>query len=150
MKTPFTAVTAQEAAEAGLPRARRTWPMVAFVTATAVVAWGVMHFSGSEGSLPKQVENAPPPAPNTVSNSVANEGVTYAPLAAETTVTSGQGVLDVTTREGGVVLVDGVERGRGSVTLPLWAGTHEIRVSGENDVRRTVDVREGLVARVTF
>ncbi|AKU97557.1 putative response regulator [Labilithrix luteola] len=149
-KTPFTAVTAQDAAEAGLPKARRSWPMVAFVTATAAVAWGVMHFTGSEASLPKQVETSPPPAPTTMTNGVSTVGVTYAPVAAEATVTAGQGVLDVTAREGRVILVDGVERGRGSVTLPLWAGAHEIRVSGESDAHRTVDVREGQVARIVF
>ncbi|MCW5837045.1 MAG: response regulator, partial [Labilithrix sp.] len=54
--TPFASVTASseddEGTTASAPAKRKKWPMIAFVAATGVVAWAVLHFSTSSVSLP--------------------------------------------------------------------------------------------------
>jgi hypothetical protein len=148
MKTPLTAVTTQEEA-AGLPPKRRAWPMIAFVAATGIVAWAVLHFSLAMPAS-KQVDVAPPPP--TVSAPAANgDDVTYTNVATEADVSTGQGLLEIAGPGDAVIIVDGVERGRGGATLPLRAGTHDLRMSSvEGDRIRAVDVRAGRIAHVKF
>jgi DNA-binding response OmpR family regulator len=151
MKTPLTAVTTHEERPAGVPVKRKAWPMVAFVTATGIVTWAVMHFSMAS-SAPKQVEVAPPPPAQTAPVAASNaDNVTYTNVPTAAEVATGQGLLEIAAPGDSVILVDGVERGRGGATLPLWAGTHDVRITGaEGDQIKAVDVRSGRVARVKF
>lgn len=149
-KTPLTAVTTQDEPTVQLKRGK-TWPMVAFVAATGVVAWAVMHFSTAPVS--KQVEVAPPPAQtaHVITNGGKTDEITYTNVPTETDVSTGQGLLEIAAPGDSVILVDGTERGRGGATLPLWAGAHEVRISGaEGDHSRAIEVRSGRVAHVKF
>jgi len=121
---------------------------VAFVAATGVVAWAVMHFSLA-ASAPKAHETAPPaPVPLTVPGE--QEGVSYTAITA-TNVPAGQGVLEISGPGDAVILVDGTDRGRGGVTLPLFAGKHDVRISGAaGDTAKLVDVRPARMAHVKF
>jgi len=147
-KTPLTAVTTHDERPAGLPSKRKAWPMVAFVAATGVVAWAVMHFSLA-ATAPKAPETAPPaPAPLTVPGE--QEGVSYTTITAAG-VPAGQGVLEVSGPGDAIILVDGTDRGRGGVTLPLFAGKHDVRISGAaGDTAKLVDVRPARMAHVKF
>lgn len=151
-KTPLTAVTTRDEV-AGLPAKRKTWPMVAFVAATGVVAWAVLHFSAATTETPKHVEVAPPapPAVTAAAKSAGNEEITYTNVPSETDVSTGQGLLEVSAPGDAVILVDGIERGRGGATLSLWAGSHDVRISGAGgDHSRVADVRAGRVAHLKF
>jgi len=61
--TPFASVTSEDTTPTPT---RKKWPMVAFVAATGVVAWAVLHFSTAGGSAPVQNQmhnlTQPPPA----------------------------------------------------------------------------------------
>jgi len=145
-KTPLTAVTTHDEPAAGLPSKRKTWPMVAFVAATGVVAWAVMHFSAAGAGKHVEVSPPPPPALLTVA-----DGVTYSNVPTETEVSTGQGLLEISAPGDAVILVDGTERGRGGATLPLWSGAHDVRMSGaEGEQGRSVEVRAGRVAHIKF
>ncbi|CAN5788353.1 hypothetical protein BH11MYX4_BH11MYX4_17150 [soil metagenome] len=147
-KTPLTAVTTQDERTAGIPAKRKAWPMVAFVAATGVVAWAVMHFSLATPA-PKHVETAPP-APVAVVIPGDPEGVSYTTVTAAN-VPAGQGVLEISGPGDAIILVDGTDRGRGGVTLPLFAGKHDVRISGAaGDTAKLVDVRPARVAHVRF
>ena len=146
-KTPLTAVTSQEEA-AGVPAKRKAWPMVAFVAASGIAAWAVMHFSMAPPA-PKHTETAPPPALTAFPGDP--EGVTYTTVIATADVPAGQGVLEISAPGGAVILVDGTDRGRGGVTLPLFAGKHDVRMSGAaGDTAKLVEVRPAKVAHVKF
>ena len=147
-RTPLTTVTSNDETPAGVPSKRKAWPMVAFVAATGVVAWAVMHFS-MNGPAPKSVETAPP-APVQIITAGDPEGVAYTTVVA-TDVPAGQGVLEISGPGDAVILVDGTDRGRGGVTLPLFAGKHDVRISGAaGDTAKLVDVRAARVAHVKF
>ena len=45
--------------ETPAPR-RKAWPMLAFITATGVVAWAVLHFTSHPMGMPKQNQAEPP------------------------------------------------------------------------------------------
>lgn len=171
--TPFASVTSEEE-PAGIPAKRKKWPMVAFVAATGVVAWAVVHFSTSSVSLPKEHQQAPAPemtlpaptsqAPSTrpkspekltqeqVAAQDKTDKVYYTPVAAETALPAGHGVLDVIAPSDAVVLVDGKERSRGSATLPVTSGNHDVRVRRTPAEERgcTIDVHSSRVAHVKF
>lgn len=151
-KTPLTAVTTHDEI-AGLPAKRKTWPMVAFVAATGMVAWAVMHFSAA-ATTPKHVEVEPPPPPASTAGpakATGSEAITYTNVPSETDVATGQGLLEVSAPGDAVILVDGIERGRGGATLSLWSGSHDVRISGAGgDEGRPVDVRAGRVAHLKF
>jgi len=157
-KTPLTHVSSREE----LPRPKRKpWPMIACVAASCIVAWAVVHFSMS-ARAPKVNEVSPPPPP--VMMVAEPAPVTPAPVslptpaqevaytAAEADVPAGQGVLDVSAPADAVVVVDGKERARGSATLPIARGNHDVRVKTPTADERgcTVDVRERRVAHVKF
>jgi DNA-binding response OmpR family regulator len=145
-KTPLTSVSTQEESAAGLPNKRKAWPMVAFVAATGVVAWAVMHFSAAGAGKHVEVTPPAPPALLTVA-----DGVTYSNVPTETEVSTGQGLLEISAPGDAVILVDGTERGRGGATLPLWSGAHDVRMSGaEGEQGRSVEVRAGRVAHIKF
>ena len=146
-KTPLTAVTTQDDI-AGLPAKRKAWPMVAFVAASGIVAWAVMHFSMAPPA-PKHLETAPPPALTTFPGDP--EGVTYSSVVATADVPAGQGVVEISAPGDATILVDGTDRGRGGVTLPLFAGKHDVRISGAaGDTAKLVEVRPAKVAHVKF
>jgi DNA-binding response OmpR family regulator len=187
--TPFVTVTSDEPVPPA-PR-RKAWPLVAFLAASGVVAWAVVHFSfaafaAAPGSAPQPPEQhlpdqalpppesreipPPPPARQDQESDKARaaqdkrDEVYYTPVASETSLPAGHGVLDVSAPEGTVVLVDGKERARGSAKLPMASGNHEIRVkrpasptaspvatsaSHEED-GCTIDVRSSRVAHVKF
>lgn len=147
--TPFAAETAEAPAPAPKKSDRKLWPMIAFVVAVAVLAWAVMHMSGPEA--PKAVGAAAPPAEQPIPNVVVPDNVSYSSVATEAELPAGQGVLEVTAPADKVLVVDGAERGRGTATLPLWPGSHDVRVKKDGDERGcTVEVRSGRVAHVRF
>jgi hypothetical protein len=58
--TPFTTV-ADEDTPPEVPMAKRkAWPMLAFITATGIVAWAVLHFTSHPLGMPKLNQTAPP------------------------------------------------------------------------------------------
>jgi len=162
--TPFASVTASTASEEPVltPAKNKHWPMIAFVAATGIVAWAVLHFSTSSVSLPKQQQNqlqAPPPEMPLPPASAARAGlqdkadqVFYTPVAPETSLPDGHGVIDVAAPEGAVVLVDGKERARGPAKVPAPSGNHDVRVRQTNANERayTIDVRTSRIAHVKF
>lgn len=162
-KTPFATVTqTDEAAAAEVPK-RKAWPMVAFVAASGVVAWAVMHFSAN-APAPKQVEVAPPPPVTSERDIIPPpppaealpkiEDTAYQPTATDAQLPAGHGVLEVAAPEGTLVVVDGTERSHGPAKMPIASGSHEVRVrtpSPANEERGcTVDVHASRVARVRF
>jgi DNA-binding response OmpR family regulator len=155
-KTPLTAVTTHGEDEiAGVPSRHKTWPMVAFVAATGVVAWAVMHFGLAATEAPKHVEVAPPSPSHTATaghgRDAGSEEVSYTNVPTEIDVATGQGLLEVSAPGDAVILVDGIERGRGGATLSLWAGSHHVRISGaEGEQARPAEVRAGRVAHLKF
>ena len=155
MKTPLTAVTSRDEEAAGLPTKSksRAWPMVAFMAASGIVAWAVLHFSAAP-TAPKAVEVAPPapPAPPAQTVATKKEGeVTYTTPAVESDVATGHGLLEISAPGDAVILVDGTERGRGGATLPLWAGVHDVRISGaQGEPHRAVEVRAAKIAHIKF
>jgi DNA-binding response OmpR family regulator len=152
LKTPLTAVTTRDDEAAGLPSKRKAWPVVAFVAATGFVAWAVMHFSGA-APTGKHLEVAPPPPPaQTAAAQSGRDDVMYTtPATSDGDVADGHGLLEISAPGDSVILVDGTERGRGGATLPLWAGLHDVRISGgAGDQHRAVEVRSGRVAHLKF
>jgi PleD family two-component response regulator len=163
--TPFVTVTQSDAAnaEAALPK-RKAWPMVAFIAASGVVAWAVMHFSAN-APAPKQVEVAPPPPVTNERDFIPPpppaepkiEESAYEPTANEAQLPEGHGVLEVSAPVGTTVVVDGTERANAPAKLPIASGSHDVRVktpSPANDEPKergcTVDVHASRVARVRF
>jgi DNA-binding response OmpR family regulator len=64
--TPFATVAGEDTPPE-LPMAKRkAWPMLAFITATGVVAWAVLHFTSHPLGMPKMNQSShdetPPPA----------------------------------------------------------------------------------------
>ena len=150
MKTPLTAVTTREDEALGL-RARsksRAWPMVAFMAASGLVAWAVLHFSAA-AHVTKQVEVAPPAATTALTAAANGDDVNY--TTQQNDLTAGHGLLEISAPGDAVILVDGTERGRGGATLPLWAGVHDVRLSGaQGEPHRAVEVRASQIAHVRF
>ncbi|OJY15950.1 MAG: hypothetical protein BGO98_25195 [Myxococcales bacterium 68-20] len=163
--TPFASVTATEDDEAPAPSPapkRKKWPMVAFVAATGVVAWAVLHFSTSSVSLPPQQQKQleapapetplPPPAKTAASEDTTDK-VFYTPVVTtETSLPAGHGVIDVSAPAGAVVLVDGKEHARGSTKVEASPGDHDVRVRHDSAGERayTINVRTSRVAHVRF
>jgi hypothetical protein len=126
-KTPLTTVTTSEPPRPA-PK-RRAWPMLAFVAATAGVVYAVVHFAGASPMLRRATETAPPPPPAVTAIPAPNgEEVTYSNVSSTANLSPNQGVLDVAAPAGATVVIDGAERGHGGATLPLSAGTHDVRV----------------------
>jgi DNA-binding response OmpR family regulator len=150
MKTPLTAVTTQDDQAAGVPsRSKsRAWPMmVAFMAASGLVAWAVLHFSAQ--TAPKAVEVAPPPPPAQQATATNGDEVNY--TTQQNDLTAGHGLLEISAPGDAVILVDGTERGRGGATLPLWAGVHDVRISGaQGEPHRAVEVRAAQIAHIKF
>jgi DNA-binding response OmpR family regulator len=159
--TPFASVTASEEPMTA-PAKRRKWPMVAFVAATGIVAWAVLHFSTAPLGLPKlqqkQLEAPapeaplPPPAATAATQDKADQ-VYYTPIVSETPeALPGQGVIEVSAPEGAVVIVDGKERARGSTKVPASPGSHDVRVrrTAADERGCTIDVHGSRVAHVKF
>jgi PleD family two-component response regulator len=163
--TPFVTVTQTEEANANaeVPK-RKAWPMVAFIAASGVVAWAVMHFAAN-APAPKQVEVAPPPPATSERDFIPPpppaepkiEESAYEPAAADAKLPEGHGVLEVTAPAGTTVVVDGTERSTGAAKLPIASGSHDVRVkttSPTNDEPKergcTVEVHTSRVARVRF
>lgn len=146
--TPFTTVKADEAA--GVPK-KKVWPMAAFVVATGAVAWAVMHFSFAGQPTAKSTERAAPPAETAQVAAPADHDVTYTNAPAAANASIAQGAIEVSAPGDSVVLIDGTERGRGNATVPLAAGTHEVRISGgAGESSKSVEVKTGKVAHVKF
>jgi DNA-binding response OmpR family regulator len=149
--TPFASVTSEEPTP--VPPAKKKWPMVAFIAATGVVAWAVLHFSTATGSAPlMQNQTQPPPAettlpaPQTRSTPPADEPREAAakeatPAAAE----NGAAAPDA------VAPTDGKERARGAAT-PARASEQEARARKPAADERgcTIDAHSSRVAHVKF
>ena len=137
--------------------------MVAFIAATGVVTWAVLHFSTSSVTLPPQQQKQleapapetplPPPAKTAASEQDKADKVFYTPVvAAETSLPAGHGVIDVSAPAGAVVLVDGKEHARGSTKVQAAPGNHDVRVRHDSAGERayTINVRTSRVAHVRF
>jgi hypothetical protein len=123
--------------------------MVAFMAASGLVAWAVLHFSAAQ-TAPKAVEIAPPPPP-AQTQATGSEEITYTAPAVDNDVAVGHGLLEISAPGDAVILVDGTERGRGGATLPLWAGVHDVRISGaQGEPHRAVEVRAAKIAHLKF
>jgi|GEM_PF-5870619 len=123
----------------------------------AVLAWAAMR-------SPVGAASPPAPKPRTASATLfpssprseepgspvpGAEDVTYTHAPTETEIATGQGLLEVSAPDDSVIVIDGEERGRGGVTVALWGGAHEVRVSdAKKDRAHVVDVRAGQVAHV--
>jgi DNA-binding response OmpR family regulator len=147
--TPFALVAKEEPKleDAVLPK-RRAWPTVAFVTATGVVAWAVLHFSA--GTALRRHQQAPPPPPQELPAPAVKNDVYYTPITPEVT---GQGVIEVSAPADAIVVVDGTERARGSAKVPMPSGQHDVRVrkAATSEERGcTIDVHTSRVAHVRF
>ena len=154
--TPFASVTTETTASPTIPAKRKTWPMVALVAATGVVAWAVLHFSTSPVSLPKQhqhhQEERAPEAPRELPPPKSTD-VYYTPVMPDAPVAPGQGVLEVSAPSDAVVLVDGAERSRGPATLKIGSGNHDVRVrrtASSEERGCTIDVHTSRIAHVKF
>jgi hypothetical protein len=160
--TPFASVTVADE-ELSVPMTKkRRWPMIAFVTATGIVAWAVLHFSVSGAHPLKQQEHQleapapemplPPPASSAAAPQEKSSDVYYTPVPTPTALPTGHGVIDVSAPEGALVLVDGTERARGSVKVHAPPGNHDVRVRRKDADERgcTIDVRTSRVAHVRF
>ena len=163
--TPFAIETKTEEAEGAseVPKSK-TWPMVAFIAASGVVAWAVMHFSSTQ-QAPKQVEVSPPPAVTSERDFIPPppaaepkiEEAAYEPSATDAKLPEGHGLLEVSAPAGTTVVVDGTERSTGAAKLPIASGSHDVRVktatpSADEPKERgcTVEVHTSRVARVRF
>ena len=102
----------------------------------AVLLLGV----GVKSSLTPEPAPALAAAPMTTTTDVI-----YTELPQGATVGKNEGWIDVTAPSGVAVLVDGTERGRGTMHALLASGSHEVKCG---DRRRTVMVRDAKVARV--
>lgn len=152
--TPPATITTTSAVKADEIPKKKAWPMIALLTATVVIGWAALQWSQSSGR-PQTAPRAEPPAVETKLD--GDDGrVDYVTLTQEAEVPSGQGVLQIDAPEGVNVHVDGTDRGRGAVTVPLWAGSHDVRLdsgvatSGQPRQGRLVEVRAGRVARLRF
>jgi DNA-binding response OmpR family regulator len=146
--TPFVLVAKEEPKleETVLPK-RRAWPAVAFVTATGIVAWAVLHFSAG-AALPKR-QQAPQPTQELPAPATKND-VYYTPITPEVT---GQGAIDVSAPADAIVVVDGTERSRGSTKVPMPTGKHDVRIRKASTAEErgcTIDVHTSRVAHVKF
>ncbi len=157
--TPLTAARSAAEDDSIPKKSRKPWPIIALVAATGIVAWAVLHFSASVTEAPKHVEVAPPPVPAPLPaltrsarvKPFGTDDITYTTLAAPSDAAAGQGLLEVSARGDDVVLVDGIERGRGIATLALGAGPHEVRVNGVDGTKsRRIEVRAARAAHVKF
>jgi CheY-like chemotaxis protein len=155
--TPFVTVSEGDDDLPALPKKKR-WPMVAFVAATGVVAWAVLHFSTTPVGLPKMQQNMappppttdlipPPPEPTPVSEQDKADQIFY---TKSETAPAGHGVIDVAAPQDAVVVVDGKERPKGLVTAK--AGNHEVKIRKSSSEERgcTIDVRQSRIAHVKF
>jgi hypothetical protein len=107
-----------------------------------------MHFSA--GGVTKHVETAPPPQAQAVLPG-SNEEVTYTAIANGAEIPAGHGVINVSAPGDAIILVDGMDRGRGAATLSLWAGSHDVRLStSTGDGAKLIAVQAGRVAHVKF
>ena len=151
MKTPLTAVTTREDEAAGLPSKRRAaWPMVAFVAASGLVAWAVLHFSAAP-PVAKQVEVAPPAPPAQTAAAKGTDEVGSTDAGTNISLRGADSWRDLPLPGDAVIVVDGTERGRGGATLRLWAGVHDVRLSGaQGEPHRAVEVRAAQTAHIKF
>lgn len=159
--TPFTTVMSDDELAPPAPK-RKRWPMLAFLFGAGLVTWAVLHFSTTSKLLgTRMLTGQAPPAPVTeippvddrtpAANDKADE-VFYTPVATEAAVPVGHGVIDVSAPDGTVVVVDGKERSRGPLTMPISSGNHEVRVKKPSSDERgcTIDVHSSRVAHVKF
>jgi CheY-like chemotaxis protein len=141
--TPLESVKVKDAV--GERETQKRWPLLFGMTAAVGVAALAFYFgrgpipavqSGSNGSEAPQAE-------------VAGE-VTYVDMPAGARVEPGQGVLEVIHEGKDGVRVDGLDRGAAAnLSLPLWAGNHDVRAgAGDSQHAKVVEVRPGKIARV--
>ena len=122
-KTPLAAAVASRPDEA--PKPSGAGRFVLALGAVAVAGWLAFHFLAG-GNEP-------------ASSAATLTGI-YEAVPPSVTLNAGDGLLEVRAAKDEHVLVDGVERGTGNVSLALRGGHHEVRAGGRSE---TVEVVAG-------
>lgn len=136
-KTPL----AGEAAKRPEPEST-AWKWVIGLVAVLALGAAAVRASTPPSAPSAPVGAAPAPAPSPPPISV-----NYTDLPAGSTVSKGEGWLDVVAPAGAAVIVDGVPRGKGATHVSIPLGPHDVAVSGRS---QNVVVREGKSAHVDF
>ncbi len=121
----------------------KRWPL--FFGMTAAIGVAAIAFFFGRGPIPAMQSNGAE-APQ----AEAAGDVTYVDMPAGARVEPGQGVLEVIHEGKDPVRVDGLDRGAAAnLSLPLWAGNHDVRVGATEDLHsKVIEVRPGKIARV--
>ena len=139
--TPLESVKVKEVV--GARTEPKRWPLLFGMTAAVGVA-AIAFFFG-RGPVPMVHGNGTEtPLPEAAGD------ITYVDMPAGARVEPGQGVLEVIHEGKAPVRVDGLDRGAAAnLSLPLWAGNHDVRLGGaEDEHAKVIEVRPGKVARV--
>lgn len=121
----------------------KRWPLLFGVTAAVGVA-AIAFFFGRAPAGGAQTNAGEPP------QAEAAGEITYVDMPAGAKVEPGQGVLEVIHEGKDPVRIDGLDRGAAAnLSLPLWAGNHDVRVGPSDDEHaKVIEVRPGKIARV--
>ncbi len=139
--TPLESVNVKDAvSERNDPK---RWPL--FFGMTAAIGVAAIAFFFGRGPIPAMQSNGAE-APQ----AEAAGDVTYVDMPAGARVEPGLGVLEVIHEGKDPVRVDGLDRGAAAnLSLPLWAGNHDVRVGAtEDEHSKVIEVRPGKIARV--
>jgi CheY-like chemotaxis protein len=146
--TPFVSITTDVEREQASPMPkRRRWPIMAFLAATGIVAWAVVHFTNSPVGFPRQLQrlhveedSLPPPAatalpvPQTVTEAVQDKA---------DEADASEGSLDPAPGKGHL---------RGARPVPTSSANRDVRVKrpSADESGCTIDARSSRVAHARF
>jgi len=121
----------------------KRWPL--FFGMTAAVGVAAIAFFCGRGPAAATASNG-----SEATQAETTGELTYIDMPAGAKVEPGQGVLEVIHEGKDPVRVDGLDRGAAAnLSLPLWAGNHDVRVGPVDDEKaKVIEVRPGKIARV--